>query len=113
MTTPPRTAVRRLALARVISLTGGAASFAALNYAIYQRTHSPAWVAAALFVTFGTVGFASLFAGSLGDRYDRKRVMIVSDLAGAVCFAAMAFVRDPAWLLAVAFLSALAESPFF
>jgi MFS family permease len=113
MTTPPRTAVRRLALARAISLTGGAAAFAALNYAIYQRTHSPGWVAAALFLTFGTVGFASLFAGSLGDKFDRKRVMILSDLASAACFAAMAFVDDPGWLLAVAFLSALAESPFF
>jgi MFS family permease len=112
MITPPTTAVRRLAFARAISLTGGAASFAALNFAIYQRTHSPAWVAAALFLTFGTVGFVGLFAGVLGDRFDRKRVMVVSDLAGAVCFAAMAFVHDPVWLLFVAFLSALAESPF-
>jgi MFS family permease len=112
MSTAPRTAVRRLALARAISLTGGAASFAALNYVIYQRTHSPTWVAAALFLTFGTVGFTSLFAGALGDRFDRKRVMIVCDLAGAACFAGMAFVHDPGWLLAVAFLSALAEAPF-
>src|SRR5205823_2999487 len=107
MTTPPRTAVRRLALARAISLSGGAAAFAALNFTIYEKTRSPAWVAAALFLTFGTVGFASLFAGSIGDRFDRKRVMILSDLAGAVCFAAMAFVHDPGWLLVVAFLSAL------
>jgi len=112
VTTAPKTAVRRLALARAISLTGGAAAFAALNFAIYQRTKSPTWVAAALFLTFGTVGFTSLFAGALGDRFDRKRVMIVSDLAGAGAFAAMAFVHDPGWLLAVAFLSALAESPF-
>ena len=112
MTTPPTTAVRRLAFARAISLTGGAASFAALNFAIYQRTHSATWVAATLFLTFGTVGFVGLFAGALGDRFDRKRVMIVSDLAGAVCFGAMAFVHEPVWLLVVAFLSALAESPF-
>jgi MFS family permease len=113
MTTTPRSAVRRLALARVISLTGAAAAFAALNYVIYQRTHSPAWVAAALFLTFGVVGIASIFAGSLGDRFDRKRVLIASDLAGAACFAAMALVREPVWLLAIAFCSALAESPFF
>ncbi|HXJ62946.1 MAG TPA: MFS transporter [Actinomycetota bacterium] len=112
MTTPPTTAVRRLAFARAISLTGGAASFAALNFVIYERTQSATWVAAALFLTFGTVGFVGLFAGALGDRFDRKRVMVVSDLAGAVCFAAMAFVHEPAWLLVVAFLSALAESPF-
>jgi len=106
-------AVRRLALARAISLTGSAAAFAALNFAIYQKTQSPAWIAATMVLTWGTVGVASLFAGVLGDRFDRKRVMVLSDLGGALAFGAMAFVSDPAWLLAIAFLSALAESPFF
>ena len=113
MSTPSRSAVRRLALARAISLTGGAAAYAALNFAIWERTHSAAWVAAALFLTFGTVGVASLFAGALGDRLDRRKVMIASDLAGAAAFAGMAFVGDPGLLLAVAFLSALAEAPFY
>src|SRR6266545_2469032 len=112
MTTESRAAVRRLALARATSLTGGAAAFAALNFAIYQRTHSPGWVAASLLLTWGTGGIASIFAGSLGDRFDRKAVMVVSDLAGAAVFGVMAFVDDPGWLIAWAFLSALVESPF-
>lgn len=112
MTTDPRTAVRRLALARLISLTGGAAAYTALNYAIYEKTGSATWVAAALFLTFGTVGFASPVAGFIGDRFDRRRVMIVSDLLGAACFLGMALVQDPALLLMFAFLSALAEAPF-
>jgi MFS family permease len=110
--TPPKTAVRRLAVARLISLTGGAAAFMALNFTIYQRTHSPTWVAAALFLTFGTVGFASAFAGALGDRFDRQRVMIISDLAGAAFFFAMAFAHAPWLLLTFAFLAAVAEAPF-
>jgi MFS family permease len=105
-------AVRRLALARAISLTGSAAAFAALNFLIYEKTQSPAWIAAAMVLTWGTGGIAALFAGSLGDRFDRKRVMVLSDLGGALAFGAMAFISDPGWLLAVAFLSALAESPF-
>jgi len=105
-------AVRRLALARAISLTGSAASFAALNFLIYEKTQSPAWIAAAMVLTWGTGGIAALFAGSLGDRFDRKRVMVLSDLGGALAFGAMAFISDPGPLLAVAFLSALAESPF-
>lgn len=112
MATSPRAAVRRLALARAISLTGSAASFAALNFLIYEKTQSPAWIAATMVVTWGTAGFAVLFAGSLGDRFDRKRVMVLSDLGGALAFGAMAFITEPAPLLAVAFLSALAESPF-
>ncbi len=112
MTPDARAAVRRLALARAISLTGGAASFAALNVAIYERTHSPGWVAASLLLTWGTGGIAGIFAGSLGDRFDRKRLMVVSDLAGAAVFGVMAFVDDPGWLIGWAFLSALVESPF-
>jgi len=112
MVTSSRTAVRRLALARLISLTGGAAAYLALNFVIYERTRSATWVAAALFLTFGTVGFASPFAGALGDRFNRQRVMIVSDLTAAVCFFAMALVHDPGLLLVFAFLSAAAEAPF-
>lgn len=108
-----RAQVRRLATARLISLTGSAAAYMALNFTIYQRTHSATWVAAALFLTFGTVGFASPFAGALGDRFDRKKVMIASDLAGAGCFLAMALVHAPWLLLLFAFLSAVAEAPFF
>jgi MFS family permease len=111
--TEPRTAVRRLALARLISVTGGAAAYAALNFAIYERTGSATWIAAALFLTFGTVGFVSPVAGFIGDRFDRRRVMIVSDLLGAACFLGMGLAQDPGLLLVFAFLSALAEAPFF
>jgi len=107
-----RAAVRRLAVARLISLTGGAAAFMALNFTIYERTGSATWVAAALFLTFGTVGFVSPFASVLGDRFDRKKVMIASDLGGAAFFAAMALVHGPVPLLGFAFGSALAEAPF-
>jgi MFS family permease len=111
--TAPRTAVRRLATARIISITGGGAAYAALNFTIYERTGSAAWVAAALLLTFGVVGFVAPPAGMLGDRFDRRIVMIVSDLVGAACFGAMALGQDPAWLLVWAFLSAVAEAPFW
>jgi MFS family permease len=111
--TPPRTAVRRLAAARIISITGGAAAYIALNFTVYEQTGSAVWVAAALLLTFGITGFIGPLAGVLGDRYDRRMVMIVSDLAGALCFALMALGEDPAWLLVWAFLSAVAEAPFW
>jgi predicted MFS family arabinose efflux permease len=111
--TPPKTAVRRLAAARIISITGGAAAYIALNFTVYEQTGSATWVAAALLLTFGVVGFVGPLAGVLGDRYDRKTVLIASDLAGAVCFGLMALGEDPAWLLVWAFLSAVAEAPFW
>jgi MFS family permease len=112
MVTTSRAAVRRIAVARLISLTGGAAAYMALNYTIYQRTGSATWVAATLFLTFGTVGFVSPFTSMLGDRFDRKKVMIASDLGGAIFFFAMSLVHAPVPLLGFAFGSALAESPF-
>ncbi len=112
-TTASRSTVRRLALARLISITGGAAAFAALNFTIYERTGSTAWLSASLLLTFGVAGAFAPLGGAIGDRFDRRRVMIASDLGGAVAFAAMALVRDPGWLLAVAFVAAVVETPFW
>ncbi len=113
MNRSPRANVRRLTLARLISVTGGAAAYTALTFTIYERTRSPTWLAAALFLTFGVSGLIGPLAGALGDRFDRRRIMIASDLAGAGCFTAMAFARDPGWLLAFAFVSAVVEAPFW
>jgi len=111
--TAPRTAVRRLALSRVISITGSAAAYTALTFEIYDRTGSAAWLAAALLLTEGVGGIVGPFASVLGDRFDRRRVMLASDGAAAVCFALMALVDSPGPLVFVAFLSALAEAPFW
>ncbi|HSL67682.1 MAG TPA: MFS transporter [Actinomycetota bacterium] len=111
--TSPRAAVRRLAAARLISITGGAAAYTALMFTVYERTRSPAWLSATLVLTFGVNGFLAPIAGAIGDRFDRRRVMIVSDVAGVAAFAAMAFAGDPGWLLAFAFVSAVVETPFW
>jgi MFS family permease len=112
--TEPRTAVRRLALARVISVTGSAAAYTALMFEIYDQTGSAVWLAASLLVTEGVSGLVGPFASVLGDRFDRRTVMIVSDLAAAACFAGMAMVASaPGPLVLIAFLSALAEAPFW
>ena len=111
--TKPKPAVRVIATARAISLTGGAAAYLALNFHIYKLTGSPVWVSAALLLTFGTHGFLSPVAGAIGDRFDRQKVMIFSDLAGAVLFVWMALVHSPVVLIGVAFLTAVAEAPFW
>jgi MFS family permease len=112
--TAPRTAVRRLAIARVISVTGSAAAYTALMFEIYDQTGSSVWLAAALIVTEGVTGLVGPLASVLGDRFDRRTVMIVSDLAAAVCFVGMALVASsPGPLVAIAFLSALSEAPFW
>jgi MFS family permease len=111
--TSSKAAVRRLATARLISIGGGAAAYTALMFSVYERTRSPVWLSATLLLTFGTDGLVAPLAGAIGDRFDRRRVMILSDLAGVAAFSAMALAGDPAWLLAFAFLSAVVETPFW
>lgn len=105
--------VRRLAIGRLISVTGGAAAYTALNYTVWERTHSPFMQALSLLLTFGVAGLVGPFTGALGDRYNRRTVMIWSEAISAVFFAAMIFAKDPGLLIALAFGSAIAELPFF
>jgi MFS family permease len=104
--------VRRIAIARAISIAGAEAAYVAIVATMLDTTGSAAWVSAALLAWIGVGGLVAPIAGSLGDRYDRRRVMIISDLAGAATFAAIAFVHSPEGLLALTVVAALAESPF-
>jgi MFS family permease len=113
MTRSPKSNVRRLALGRLISVTGGAAAYTALNYTVWERTHSPFMQALSLLLTFGVAGLIGPFTGALGDRYNRRTVMIWSEAISAAFFAAMVFAKDPGLLIALAFGSAIAELPFF
>lgn len=104
---------RTLALGRLISLTSGSAAYIALIAALYGETSSAAWVSAALFT--GVVGsvVGAPGAGWIGDRFERRRVMIGADLGSAVVAGAMALATDspPALVLLFGFL-AVVESPF-
>ena len=113
VTTPARRAVRRIAVGRLISVTGGAAAYTALNFTIWHETRSAGMQALSLLLTFGVAGILGPFAGALGDRFDRRRVMVISEAVAAAFFAAMAFAHAPRLLIALAFGSAIAELPFF
>ena len=93
-------------------IAGAEAAYIAIVATMLDRTGSAAWVSAALLAWIGIGALVAPIAGSLGDRYDRRRVMIISDLAGAATFVAIAFVHDPAALLALTVVAAIAEAPF-
>jgi MFS family permease len=106
-------AARRLAASRLASLTAGSAAYIALITAIYNETGSALWVSAALFA--GVVGsvVGAPAAGWIGDRFERRRVMVGSDLIAALVAAAMALTIDSPLALALLFgLLAVVESPF-
>jgi MFS family permease len=112
VTTAPHTAIRRLAAGRAIAVTGWEAGWIALMVEVYAKTHSTVWISVALFFSIATASIVSPFAGSLGDRYNRRSVMIWSELAAAVFGFAMVLAGHPAALIGLAALVALAESPF-
>jgi MFS family permease len=107
-----RSAVRRVALARGISLTGSGAAFIVLGVVVYRLTDgSAAWLSLALLLTMGVQGLVQPLASWLGDRFDRRRVLVASDLAAAVGFMALTFARTPGQLVAIACVTAILESP--
>jgi MFS family permease len=111
--TTARSKIRRLATGRLISVTGGAAAYAALNFTVWETTHSPGMQALSLLLTFGVAGIIGPFGGALGDRFDRRKVMIWSEAISMMFFAAMALAHATPALIMLAFGSAIAEVPFF
>jgi MFS family permease len=106
-------AVRRLALARLISFAGTQAAYVALIALIYQRSGgSGLWISAALIAGLGARVLSSPWAGSLADYFDRRLVMVMSDLAAAGCFIALSAVQSLPLLVALAAVAGIAEAPF-
>ena len=104
---------RRLALARLVSLGGGSAAYIALVAAIYGETGSALWVSAAIFSSVVASVLSAPFAGWVGDRFDRRRVLITADLAAAAVSLAMAATASHATALVVLLgVSSVVQSPF-
>ena len=82
----------------------------------YDRTHSAGWVAAVTitrlipYVAFGA------FGGVLADRYERRSLMLVCDLARAALMFVLAVLvagTDSLWpLIVIAFLTSAASTPY-
>ncbi len=108
-----RSDVTRFSTARMISVTGDRVSWIALVAVVYARSGgSGAWVSAALVTQFATYAITAPWAGVLGDRFDRRVVMIASDLSSAAVFVAFAFEHSPLILVVLAGVGALAGAPF-
>jgi MFS family permease len=106
-------AIRRLAVARFISWAGSQAANIALLALVYERSDgSGLWISAALLAALGARVVASPWAGALGDYFDRRLVMVGSDLVAAGCFVAISQVGSLPLLVALAGLAGVAEAPF-
>jgi MFS family permease len=107
-----RAAIRRLAVAQFLSTAGSEMAAIALSVDVYRRTGSAVWLGATFFLTFGITGLLSPVAGLIADRFDRQRVMVVSDVAGAVVWTFLLLGQSPAWLLIFGFIATAVAMPF-
>ena len=79
---------------------------------VYERTHgSGVWLAAVFFTSFAVRALVGPAVGALGDYFDRRAVMVASDVAAAAAFVGIATVRSPVSLLLRSVVAALAEAP--
>jgi MFS family permease len=95
----------RLWLGQAVSQIGDGITALVLAVLVYRQTGSAAAVAALAVVTSAPQVLLGLHAGVFADRWDRRRVMIASDLlrAAVVVLLALAIARERvAWSLALA-----------
>ncbi|WP_344214535.1 MFS transporter [Kribbella sancticallisti] len=86
---------RALFLAGVLSVVGDQLARVALSVLVFERTESAGLTALTYALTYiPDLVFGPLLAG-VADRYPRRRVMIITDLARAVLVAAMAIDMLP------------------
>jgi MFS family permease len=83
---------RRLLVGLAVSQAGDWLYNVALLAFVYERTHSAGWIAATTVARVLPVVVLGPLGGALADRYDRRAVMIASDLARAVLMLALAGV---------------------
>src|SRR4051812_15705862 len=97
--------LRRLVLGNFISGMGTQASLVALPYQLYVQTKSPLLTGLLGAAELGPLIVMALLGGALADRLDRRRLLLVDQvalvlIAAALCLAALAG-EPPTWLLYV------------
>ena len=105
---------RALFFASVISLGGDWFLWVAINGLIYDATGKALYVGLAILAQESAFFLASPIGGALADRIDRRKLMIVCDLARAVVCVAFLFVGPETVWLAYVLLPVLATfaAPF-
>jgi MFS family permease len=106
-----RRPVRIVAFAALVSTLGSTAANIAIAVFIYAKTGSAVWLSVSLLLTFGVTGFVTPFTGIIADRFDRRRLIVATELAAGAIYVAMVFVESPAAIVALGFVEALIAMP--
>ena len=85
---------RQLLAAAAISQAGDWLYNVALLVFVFERTHSATWVAAATFFRLVPYLFGSPLGGVIADTFDRRKVLVGSDVIRAASMALLALVAS-------------------
>lgn len=106
-------AYRRVWLARLISEFGDWAARLALALLVLERTGSAGLSGAIIGMTFLPWLGLGQYLATFGDRFDRRTVMVVADVARALTYVVIALIDGPVWVYFVlAFLASAFDAPF-
>jgi MFS family permease len=110
---------RALWLAQLLSVAGDQLARVAMTVLVYDRTHSALWTALTYAVTLLPWVVGGLALSGIADRFPRRRVMVICDVARMVLVCLMAVVSLLAaastglWIMvALLFVVTLLDSPF-
>jgi len=105
--------LRLLTCSKFAAQLGTSAAFAGLVLALTDSGASPTSLGLVLTATVVVDAVATPFAGIAGDRLDRRRVMVVSDVIAAALYTALCFSHGTFSIAVLAVAATAAESFFF
>lgn len=105
--------LRSLVASRAVSSAGTWLAYVALTVDVYSRTRSSVWVSAVLLAEFlPTVAVATVLGPWL-DRLPRRTLLVGSELAAGVAFAALPFAPGAAAVVGLALVAGCAGAVFY
>lgn len=81
---------RLLFSGQLVSILGSNLTLVAIPFEVYQRTHSSLWVGIASLFQLPCLIAGALWGGAMGDRFDRKKLLVVGSLISALLSGALA-----------------------
>lgn len=92
---------RRYLIGGTFAAAGSQMTNVAAGWELYERTHQPFSLGLLGLMAALPVIFLALPAGTLADRVDRKRIVIITDIVSALCLfllAVISWVQAPLWM---------------
>ena len=81
---------RLLFTGQLVSLLGSNLTLVAIPFEVYQKTHSSLWVGLASLVQLPCLIAGALWGGAMGDRFDKKKLLVLGSIVSATLSGALA-----------------------